>query len=147
MLGGVFFWSLCWSVYFLHILPSGMASLDQQHIVVPWSPWGLDKSYRECKGAQNRAMHISIGFQALRGCGFPLWPCSRLVSLDYWMECLQLEGIGSGDPFRNSAEVTHALPHRMCVPIFLRGWFLIIGNQGLCWYLPGTFSCYSLISQ
>ena len=25
MLGGVFFWSLCWSVYFLHILPSGMA--------------------------------------------------------------------------------------------------------------------------
>ena len=34
------------------------------------------------------------------------------------MECLQLEGIGSGDPFRNSAEVTHALPHRMCVQLF-----------------------------
>ena len=25
---------------------------------------------------------------------------------------------GSGNPFRQSAEVTHALPHRMCVPLF-----------------------------
>ena len=40
------------------------------------------------------------------------------VFLAYWMECTPLEGIGSGNPFRESGEVTLALPHRMCVPLF-----------------------------
>ena len=48
----------------------------------------------------------------------PICDLLETCLLDHWVEFPPLEGIGSGNPFRESAEVTHALPHRMCVPLF-----------------------------
>ena len=55
-----------------------------------------------------------------------------------------VEDIGSGNPFRQSDEVTYAFPRRMRVLLFLRGWLLVVGNLGLCWFLPATLVCCSL---
>ena len=53
---------------------------------------------------------------------------------------------GLGILFENPLKShTHCLI--ACVYNFLRGWLLITGNLGLCWFLPVTWGCYSLRSQ
>ena len=42
----------------------------------------------------------------------------EILFLDRRRESTPLEGIGTGNPLREFAEVTHTLPHRMwCVPL------------------------------
>ena len=47
-----------------------------------------------------------------------------------------IEGVGSGNPFRQSGEVTHALPHRMCVPLLYTWLASDYWQPGALWFLP-----------
>ena len=73
-----------------------------------------------------------------------LWPSLFVIMLE---TCLpepigrikpRVKVSGMGVIFRQSAEVAYAMPHRMCLPLFLRGWLLIIGNLGLLLVFTGN---------
>ena len=74
------------------------------------------------------------------------WPVRDPVSWTVGVSAHHSKVSGLGILFNNPLKShTHCLT--ACVYHFLCGWLLIIGNLGLCWFLPATLGCYSLRSQ
>ena len=63
-----------------------------------------------------------------------------------WKSAYRSRVFETGNSFRESAEVTHTLPPA-CVCHSCSGWFLIIGNLRLFWFLPEALGCYSLMES